>query len=426
MTSGLALIFIVAGGYVAARLGVRVLARRFLIVAGAEYLLLGILLGPQASGLISANAVDSFGPFITLAIGWMGAAVGAEFHLVSLLRISGSAYQTALLEALLTLAVVGAVLLAVFVRLLGEPLGSAIAPAAVLGAVAVTTSASGIALAARRLAREHASGAALLGQLRVSSGMDAVVGIVAFGLLLCLVHAAPPSDVRPPTPTEWAVITVAIGVVGGIVYHLFLAGERNADRLFIALAAAITLASGTAAYARLSPLLPTMLIGAILVNTSRARREIAAVIHRVHRPLYLVLLVFAGAAWRPSERAWLVPIVCYLVVRPLAKVGSARLAARLSGTTRRLGPDWGYGLVGQGSLAVAIALNYRLLDNSVLPNIVFTAAVISVLLTDLMSARLVQATVQRHRRRHAEPASDPTPAEGADAGAAVTNTGGER
>jgi Kef-type K+ transport system membrane component KefB len=231
--------------------------------------------------------------------------------------------------------------------------------------------------------------------------MDAVVGIVAFGLLLCLVHAAPPGDVRPPTPTEWAVITIAIGVVGGIVYHLFLAGERNPDRLFIALTAAITLASGTAAYARLSPLLPTMLIGAILVNTSRGRREIAAVIHRVHRPLYLVLLVFAGAAWRPSERAWLVPIAAYLVVRPLAKIGSARLAARLGGTSRSLGPDWGYGLVGQGSLAAAIALNYRLLDNSVLPNIVFTAAVVSVLLTDLVSARLVQATVRRHRRRHA-------------------------
>ena len=109
--------------------------------------------------------------------------------------------------------------------------------------------------------------------------------------MLCLVHVPPPGDVRPPTPTEWAVISLGIGVVGGIVYHLFLGGERDPDRLFIALAGAITLASGAAAYARLSPLLPTMLIGAILANTARNRHEIGVVLHRVQRPLYLVLLI---------------------------------------------------------------------------------------------------------------------------------------
>ena len=30
---------------------------------------------------------------------------------------------------------------------------------------------------------------------------------------------------RPPTPTEWAVISVGIGCLGGALFHLFLAGE---------------------------------------------------------------------------------------------------------------------------------------------------------------------------------------------------------
>ena len=58
-----------------------------------------------------------------------------------------------------------------------------------------------------------------------------------------------------------------------------------------------------------------------------------------------------------------------------------------------LGPNWGRALLGQGGLAVAIAFNYLTQDNSFFPNIVFTAAIASVLFTDLVSARLVRAAV---------------------------------
>ena len=399
MTSGLILVAVVAAGYLAARLAAGALARRFLIVSGAEYLILGVLLGPRVSGLISANVIDSFGPFITLAIGWMGAVIGSEFHLKRMLRFRGELYQVAFIEAVLVVAIVGGAMLAILTRLLDIPLTDAIAPAASLGAIAVTTSASGIALAARRLARDRAARTPLLRQLQVTGGMDAAVGVLAFGIVLCIVHVPPPGDIRPPTPTEWAVITIGTGLVGGILYHLFLGSERDPDRLFIALAAAITLASGTAAYARLSPLLPTMLIGAILANTARNRHEIGIVLHRVQHPLYLVLLIFAGAAWRVPGRLWVLPIAAFILIRLFAKIGSARLATRLSGMSGALGGDWGLALIGQGSLAAAIALNYRIFDDSDLSNVVFTAALVSVLATDLLSARFVRAVVRRHHRR---------------------------
>lgn len=399
MTSGLILVAVVAAGYLAARLAAGALARRFLIVSGAEYLILGVLLGPRVSGLISANVIDSFGPFITLAIGWMGAVIGSEFHLKRMLRFRGELYQVAFIEAVLVVAIVGGAMLAILTRLFDIPLTDALAPAASLGAIAVTTSASGIALAARRLARDRAARTPLLRQLQVTGGMDAAVGVLAFGIILCIVHVPPPGDIRPPTPTEWAVITIGIGLVGGILYHLFLGGERDPDRLFVALAAAITLASGTAAYARLSPLLPTMLIGAILANTARNRHEIGIVLHRVQHPLYLVLLIFAGAAWRVPGRLWVLPIAAFILIRLLAKIGSARVATRLSGMSGVLGGDWGLALIGQGSLAAAIALNYRIFDDSDLSNVVFTAALVSVLATDLLSARFVRAVVRRHHRR---------------------------
>lgn len=397
MTSGLTLILIVAAAYLAARIAFRYLAQRFMITSGAEYLVLGILLGPHVSGLMSASVVDSFGPFMTLAIGWMGAVIGVQFFLPQMLRIRATFYQVAFLESILSFAVIGGVLALTLAIIYDLPLNGTILPAAALAAIGTASSLTGVALAARRSSGQRA----LLRQLQVTTGMDAAIAITGFGLLLCILHVPPPREIRPPTPTEWAVICFGIGGFGGALFHLFLGRERNPDRLFIALTGAITLASGAAAYLRLSPLLPTMIIGAILVNTSKSREEVKTVLMSVQQPLYFVLLIFAGAAWRPTTaRGWIIPVGIFFCTRILAKLGSARLSARVSGMLPALGPDWGRALLGQGALAVAIALNYRIYDNSLLPNVVFTAAIASVLLTDLTSAHFVQSAVRRltHRR----------------------------
>lgn len=396
MSTGLILILVVAGAYLAAHVAFEWLARRFLVVSGAEYLLLGILLGPQVSGLMGASVVDEFAPFMTLALGWIGAVIGTQFHLPQLVRIPGRVYHIGLIEAVLSLVVVSGLMAGLLAWLFDLPAGEVLMPAIALGSIATASAPSGIALASRRLARRGP----VVRQLEVATAMDAFVAIAAFGLLLCVAHVAPAGPVRAPTATEWAVISVGIGCVGGSLFHLFLGGERKIDRLFVSLAGAIILASGAAAYLRLSPLLPAMLIGAILVNTSRNREEIKQALASVERPLYFVLLIFAGAAWRlPGAGAWPLVVLVFLIARVVAKVGSASLAARLGGVLPELGTNWGRGLLGHGGLAVAIALNYLIHDSARLPSIVFTATVASVLLTDISSARLVQSTVRQYIRR---------------------------
>ena len=180
-----------------------------------------------------------------------------------------------------------------------------------------------------------------------------------------------------------------------MLFHLFIGPEREVDRPFIALAGAVILVSGAAGYLGLSPLLPAMLMGAILVNTSRAKEEISEVLIRAERPFYFVLLILAGASWTPSSspRAWLIPVVLFLAARMLGKLGGARLAARANDALPTLGPDWGRALLGHGGLALALALDYMRGPHAVLHDVVFTAAIASVLLTDLASARMVQSVV---------------------------------
>ena len=391
MSEGLILVLVVAASYLAARVAFEWLARRFFVVSGAEYLLLGILLGPQVSGILSPGAVESFAPITSLGLGWMGALIGAQLVLPRMVRTAAVLYRVALAESLLTF-VFTTVLMAVGIYATFDVAPRiAIVAGVGLGAVATVSATAGVAVVARQLGRRSP----VVQQLEVASATNAVIGILISGLLFAIVHPDPNAAVvgRPLTPTEWAVITIVVGVVGGALFHLFVGEERKVDRLFISLAGAVILVSGAATYLRVSPLLAAVCFGFVLANTTRSRAQITIALERIERPLYFALLVLAGATWRPSVRDWVVLVFLFLLVRIAAKIGAARLAARWNGMLPALGAHWGRGLLGQGGLALAVALSYLYQEDVPLPNLVFTAAVASVLLTDVLSARFVRSLI---------------------------------
>lgn len=385
MSSGLILVLLVASAFVAAHFAFERLGKRYLIVSGAEYLALGILLGPQVSGIFTPALLDSLAAFPALALGWMGAIIGMRFYLPELVRIPGFTYRIALTESLLTVAVVFALEAFAFMWLFDISLLLATPAALALAAIAVSSSRETYDIVSR-----HLGEGTFVTQLDVSTAVNAFVAVFTFGCLLAAFHTNPTGAVRPLTSTEWVVLTAGIGLIGGALFHLFLGREENIDRLFVALAGALILVSGAAAYLGLSPLLAALFFGFMLVNTSRNRIEIAAALTRVERPLYFVLLIFAGATWQPSLRAWVMPVLLFIFARAAAKIGAARLSARMEKSLPLLGPSWGRALLGQGGVAVALGIDYLQQDHFAFTHVVFTAVVASVLLTDMSSARLAR------------------------------------
>jgi hypothetical protein len=385
LNESLLLALIAAASYLAGRVAFDWIGRKFFVVSGAEYLLLGILLGPYGARLLTESSIESFSPILTLGLGWVGARFGAQIVLPALVRIPAVFYRTALVESMLTLIGIGGSMTLLLMWVADLALSQALIPGLALGAIATASAQAGVALLANRAQRRSF----IVRQLEVSAGMNSMIAIVAMGLLLAAVHPKPIGLERALTPTEWAVITVMIGLVGGSLFHLFLGEERKVDRMFIALGGAIFVVSGAATYMRLSPILSGMCFGIVLVNSTRARAEITAALDRVERPLYFAMLIFGGAAWQPT-REWILPAVLFLVLRTMWKIGGARLASRWNGTLVDLGPNWGRAIVGQGGLAVALGLSYAYQEVLEQQNLVFSAAVLSVLLTDLLSARFAR------------------------------------
>jgi Kef-type K+ transport system membrane component KefB len=237
----------------------------------------------------------------------------------------------------------------------------------------------------------------------MASGIDAVIAIGIIAVAFAVYHPLIAGLIRNPTATEWIAIVLGIGVIGGWLFHLFLGNERSPDRLFVAVAGAVVVTTGAANYVGMSALLPGLLLGMILVNTTRQREVVGALLKKVDRPLYFVMLVCAGALWVPSADDVFLPVLAFLALRFVGKVAGAWLGSRANGMLPVFGPRWGLALVGQGGLAIAIALDYSLWPAAVRPNLVFTAALCSVLVTDLFSARLARDVVARLPKDNALP-----------------------
>src|SRR5690606_20070373 len=205
------LILLVVLGYLAARFAVDWLARHALVVAGAEYLILGLLMGPRGTGLLTPERLRDLAPFFTLAIGWMGVSVGFRFWLPLLTRTPGVLYRLAFIQSLFTAALVGGASWLIIWRsdMLG-PLEAAL-PATLLGAIAVASSLQGARIAARSLGHRNLA----VRLLEVASGLDALIAITMLSVALAIFHQPVGAPVREPTPTEWVVIALAVGVVGG-------------------------------------------------------------------------------------------------------------------------------------------------------------------------------------------------------------------
>ncbi|HVH38998.1 MAG TPA: hypothetical protein VM764_03165 [Gemmatimonadaceae bacterium] len=386
MSSGLILLLVVGFAFVAAHVVSDWVARKFVVVSGAEYLAIGLILGPNALGVLSADRLVQFAPVTLLILGFLGLALGMRCHLPTLVRVPGITWRLAFAQSFLTLITVAAAIVGVLLLREGMTLAIALPPAIALGAIATVSLPQAVDVGARALGREGPT----VQLLRTSSLVDGLVGVCVFGMLLTLDHVSMLGVHRAPTPTEWGVIATGIGVASGALFYLFLGGERSADRTVIALTGATLMATGAAAHLDLSPLYSTTVMGVILVNTTGQRELLQDILARAERPLVFVMLVLAGAAWSPgSDVAVVIPVAVFLLARVLGKIGGARLATRANGVLGEHGPDWGRALLGQGSLALALAFTW-LLRGGESQHLVFSAAVAAMLLTDLSAARMVR------------------------------------
>lgn len=391
MQTVLFLIALAAFAYVLAHFVVERLQARFLVTSGMEYVILGLLIGPVMpwGTAITEETLVSLHPMMSLVIGGVGLLFGLQANFRALVTRDDEASYMALVEFLATGAAVG---LGAYVLLQTPFVGGfssteAAAGAWVLAASATVSSANAMELVRRRFGAEGPLTQLLEGTMRAAE----LLAIAAFGIFFCVYHAPDPAH-SDWTYANWLLVTVGLGVGLGVLFRLFIGdGAEDEDHIFLAVLGIIVFASGAAYYLQLSPLLVNLVLGTTLANVARCADVILAAMERQHRTVSLMLLVLAGALWRPIPLSGLVVVAAYLLLRFAAKLLGGWVGA--TSGQGRMPRDIGRGLLGQGDVAIAMAVSYRVVFEGPVIDIVFTSVLVSVVLSELTSARQLKGVL---------------------------------
>lgn len=428
----LVLVALIVSAFVISRLLHRY-AERVALVSGIEYAVVGVLIGPlMPFGLIGEETLESLDLLVTLLLGLLGFMVG--LHARDALRrfehfLAGS------VAALLVSLSVGVVTLGLIQALepgyLHDPTPMFAVPmwtdgtrlyqlwasedalwlALSLGGAAAIASSTAIESAAERW---RAEGPPIV-LLRDIASAGQVMAILLFGLALAGDRAVEAAGNYNLSLVEWAGLTGLAGALTGLLFTIFIGGAEDDLRLYLATLGVVIFAAGIGAALGVSPLFVNLVAGLTVAATSAHGDHLRDNLDRLRRPASILLLVFAGIAWRPvSGWLWLIP-AAYLLTR----VGSRLIASRFAVSTFVHGVEFrrvGGGLIGQGSLAAAIALSYAQ-GHPRNGHIVLTAVLVPMLITDLFAVRtlrqvLANAGAIRPRadvRNEPEPEPEPEP-----------------
>jgi Kef-type K+ transport system membrane component KefB len=370
------------------------LGPRLLLATGLHFLLLGLLLGPIL-GLLSLAVIGQLESLFALGLGWIGLLFGLQLDRSQLSQFPPAFLLFSLAQAVVAFALfAGLAVLGVLLFGALQP-GVEVAIFAAAATAAVSTPA-GIALISRTFQVQGP----LTRLVFYVASLDACVGILALQVTYVVYH--------PSTAVVgglgwgiWLAIAVATGVVFGVIFLWLTRPKPERDELTLFLLGLALFEAGTALYLGLSPLFVCMLTGAVIANLSPSRKRVYSILQRWEKPIYVVVLILAGAML--GAGAWLaLPLaLAYAALRAAAKYAGSRAARRIVPTGIEIPPALGLALVPQGGISLAMALSAALTYGAIVGpegtaiQMAFATIVVAVAVSEMVGPFLIRGLLRR-------------------------------
>lgn len=356
-------------------------------VTGVLFLLVGVGLGPFGTGILTAKAVTSFQPVVSLMMGIIGLILGLPLHQA----IRDSTFALPGVTTSLGIGgVVGGVSLGALRWLVGPKLGigemDQVWLAITLGSAATAVSTPLIYHTVRHIKSSGPVSDSLFAWALVSN----ILSVVVAGGALAAARAIETGARASLTKTEWLVTCAGIGIICGVLYTLFLDRglEENKDRTFLATVAIVVFASGLAAAMGVSPMLVNLFAGLTTSLLYRKTDILYQMLLSLYEPVCTMLAILAGAMWIPLYPIGWFFAVGYLAVRLVTTYLLGAVAARTA-EPRLHASRFGTGVWGQGALAIAVVVNFAQV-NPALSSLVLTAVFPALLVGDLIGLYAVR------------------------------------
>ncbi|MBU4203496.1 MAG: hypothetical protein KJ727_07945 [Acidobacteria bacterium] len=372
-------------------LGSRFLFRRskvlspwsFLLLSGLLYILLGLLLGKVGLNILSPDVLRELTPLICLGLGWLGFLFGFQLEYRYLRRFPGKYLGLSLIQTVFIF------LLTVLCTL---PLLRVLFPQEAAFLLAGIAVAFGILWTIHSPSLINAAAGSLPNKgnyyylARFITSISGFWGIVGLALLDSFWHYPFFKD----QPLLYGILVFVGGTVlsVGMGFLFFaLTKKRPPEKdLLVFLLGFVFFVSGAAFYFNIPPLYTGMVLGITFSNFTRLHEVIYPLLFSTEKNLYVVFLLLIGALWEFHLDVRIAALVLLLIVlRVAGEMLPLSAARRILRFPFALPPRFGLSFLSTGGVGIAFAVSVKMSFPLPLTDVFLTAALISILATELFS-----------------------------------------
>ena len=363
--------------------------RGFGLPSGAEYLVLGFVLGPQLLSVVNHSLVEAFEPVVLVGVSWLGLVLGVGYLRVGERRVPVPHMALGVVLAALTSVAVSATVFFGATHFSPLPPVEVIALAAMAGIICSETTRHSV----RWVVERHGAKGPLADLAADTARASALFAAISPSIVNAWLPGA-----ALPAFSVWqrAVVSLGLGSVLGFTAALLLGREFRRDESWGILLGTSLLGTGAAARLNLSPISTTFAMGLTLALVSRHRDDIKAMVTPTEKPVLLPVLLLAGANVNVRlPTPLLVLVATALVTKILARVVCGSALSLAIKPVRGHGLEFGASMLSCGALALAVALAFRLRHPGVVADTLLLLACVGVLLGEWLGpAALRRALMQ--------------------------------
>jgi hypothetical protein len=362
---------------------------------GAEFIIIGLLLGSDFLNVIDDASLDLLRPFVCIILGWVGFLFGLQFDRRSVNKLPKGYFAVSAAEGMVTLVTV----LPVAWYLLTKG-SNAATDIVAIAAITLAASATCTGLTALTFIEKNRRPASLhvRSLLRLISSLDPAVGVIAAGIGLSLFAVHPFDAASFPMTLQWFVVSVCLGFVTAWIFVSLTLTRTSQAELTVYILGVIALAGGVAFALRLSALFVSFTCGLVVANLTHVgsiRGRVMTIMAHGDRFLYFLLLVLAGAYWKLPDIQLLLAALVYVAIRLVGKVAGGYLSTRRLARHHAVPPLIGFGLVSQGGMGLAIILEFRFVVDQPFTEVVISVAILAIIINEFMAPWLAIRTAAR-------------------------------
>lgn len=352
---------------------------KLLFDSGSIHLFIGIIVGPHLLSLISTEIMAQLNFLVALVLGWAGFLIGLQVKFTELRRFQKSYYlfsSTFFISSLLLL------LLILMVLIKTEVIDYRISEIAIIALLGAVSSPILIGVIKSKLKIRGP----LMHLLQFSVALDNVFAVILLGVFMIIINPHFGFDL----------ISIAI-IFGALIFSSIMAWmfykissvSKNDQQYFLLLIGFLLTTVGVSMNLGVSMLFIAFVFGLVLTNSPASTRELYHSIASAEKPLYYLLVIFAGVSIGQLSIIFVLLALAFVLVRLSCKLVAGYLSRMVIVEKDKIPKQHGVAHLGMGGIALAMVIDFHLAVNTGLSEFFVLLAAISVLMNVFIASLLI-------------------------------------